>query len=127
MQHFISLKARELKLSTIPTLSPGAVDRMMEYEWPGNVRELENVIERALILNPTGPLTFEYLNLEQPRRTLELRGQGEETDNLDEAMTRHIHRVLSKTKGKVHGSGWGCCPAWNKPEYAKESDEEIRD
>ena len=104
LQHFISLKAGELKLSTIPTLSPGAVDRMMEYEWPGNVRELENVIERALILNPTGPLTFEYLNLDQPGRTLELRGQGEETDNLDEAMTRHIHRILSKTKGKVHGS-----------------------
>jgi len=58
---------------------------------------------RALILNPTGPLTFEYLNLEQPKETLELHRQSEETDNLNEVITRHIRRILSKTKGKVHG------------------------
>lgn len=104
IQHFISLKARELKLPTIPTLSPGAIDPLMTYHWPGNVRELENVIERALILNPTGPLTFEYLNLGQPEKSLELRGQSEKTENLDEVISRHIRRVLSKTKGKVNGS-----------------------
>jgi len=87
-----------------PTLSPGSIDPLMEYNWPGNVREVENVIERALILNPTGPLTFEYLNLGQPQKTLELRGQSEETDNLDAVISRHIRRVLSKTKGKVNGS-----------------------
>jgi transcriptional regulator with GAF, ATPase, and Fis domain len=103
LQHFISLKARELKLPTIPTLSSGAIDPLMEYHWPGNVRELENVIERALILSPTGPLTFEHLNQGQPKKTLELRGQSEETDNLDELISRHIRRVLSKTKGKVNG------------------------
>ena len=103
LQHFISLKARELKLPTIPTLSSGAIDPLMEYHWPGNVRELENVIERALILSPTGPLTFEHMNLGQPKKTLELRGQSEETDNLDELISRHIRRVLSKTKGKVNG------------------------
>ena len=103
LQHFISLKSTELKLPTIPTLSPGAIDPLMGYHWPGNVRELENVIERALILNPTGPLTFEYLNLEQPKKTLELHGQSEETDNLDAVISRHIRRVLSKTTGKVHG------------------------
>jgi transcriptional regulator with GAF, ATPase, and Fis domain len=103
LQHFISLKARELKLPTIPTLSSGAIDPLMEYHWPGNVRELENVIERALILNPTGPLTFEHLNLGQLEKTLELRGQSEETDSLDEVISRHIRRVLSKTNGKVNG------------------------
>lgn len=103
LQHFISLKARELKLPTIPTLSSGAIDPLMEYHWPGNVRELENVIERALILNPTGPLAFEHLNLGQLKKTLELRGQSEETDSLDEVISRHIRRVLSKTKGKVNG------------------------
>jgi transcriptional regulator with GAF, ATPase, and Fis domain len=103
MQHFISLKAKELKLPAIPTLSSGAIDPLMEYHWPGNVRELENVIERALILNPTGPLTFEHLNLGQSKKTLDLQGQTEETDNLDEIITRHIRRVLYKTRGKVHG------------------------
>jgi len=103
VQHFINLKARELKLPTIPTLSTGVIDPLMEYRWPGNVRELENVIERALILNPTGPLTFEHLNLEQPKKPLEIRRQSEETDHLDEVISRHIRRVLFKTKGKVNG------------------------
>jgi transcriptional regulator with PAS, ATPase and Fis domain len=65
LQHFINLKYMELKLPAIPTLSLGAIDLLVEYHWPGNVRELENVVERAMILNPTGPLTFEHLNLEQ--------------------------------------------------------------
>ena len=26
----------------------------MDYDWPGNVRELENVIERAVLLTPSG-------------------------------------------------------------------------
>ncbi len=56
-----------------------------------------------MILNPKGPLTFEHLNQGQPKKTLELEGQSEETDNLDEVISRHIHRVLSKTKGKVNG------------------------
>jgi len=103
VQHFINLKTRELKLPTIPALSPGAIDPLMEYHWPGNVRELENIIERALILKPTGPLIFDHLNLEQPKKTLKLQEQSQETDHLDDVISRHIRRVLSKTKGKVNG------------------------
>ena len=103
LQHFIALKTREFKLPNIPTLSTGAIDPLMEYHWPGNVRELENVIERAMILNPAGSLTFEHLNPGQPKETLELRGYSKETDTIDEILSRHIRRVLSKTKGKVNG------------------------
>jgi transcriptional regulator with GAF, ATPase, and Fis domain len=103
LQHFISLKSREMNLPTIPTLSPAAIDPLMEHHWPGNVRELENVVERALILNPMGPLTFEHLNLGQPEKAPELRSQIEEAESLDELVSRHIRRVLSKTKGKVNG------------------------
>jgi len=106
LQHFISLKARELKLPAIPTLSSGAIDPLMEYHWPGNVRELENVIERALILNPSGPLTFEHLapRQQKQRKSLELPEQGAATEILDEVISRHIRGVLSRTKGKVSGS-----------------------
>ncbi len=103
LQHFIGLKARELKLPAIPSLAAGAIDFLMEYHWPGNVRELQNVIERALILNPSGPLTFGHLSLKHPRKTLELREHGEETDRIDEVLSRHIRRVLSEKKGKVNG------------------------
>ncbi len=32
------------------TISPSAIERLMEYHWPGNVRQLEHVIERAVNL-----------------------------------------------------------------------------
>jgi len=103
LQHFITIKARELNLPAIPALSPGALDPLMDYHWPGNVRELENIVERAMILNPTGPLAFDHLNLGQTQKTLELQGQDEEIDNLDEVISRHIRRTLSKAQDKVSG------------------------
>jgi DNA-binding NtrC family response regulator len=38
--------------SSIKTISPEAMAVLLAYRWPGNVRELENVIERAIVLNP---------------------------------------------------------------------------
>lgn len=35
-------------------IEPKALEALLAYEWPGNVRELENVMERAVILTPTG-------------------------------------------------------------------------
>jgi len=35
-------------------LSEGAQELLVAYGWPGNVRELENVVARALALNPAG-------------------------------------------------------------------------
>ena len=92
-----------MKLPSIPTLSPGAIEPLMEYHWPGDVRELGNVTERALILNPNGPLTFEQLNLKQPQKAMKMQRQKEEIDNLDEIISQHIRRVLSQTKGKING------------------------
>ncbi len=31
------------------TLTPGAVNRLLQHAWPGNVRELQNVLTRALV------------------------------------------------------------------------------
>jgi transcriptional regulator with GAF, ATPase, and Fis domain len=100
VQHFIHKKVKELKLAHIPTLAPSAIDCLLSYDWPGNVRELENVVERALILNPNGPICFENLLVMQP--------QKEETsmfdsDNLDEVTRQHIRNILVKVKGKIHG------------------------
>ncbi len=43
------------------TLSPAARDLLAAYDWPGNVRELENVIARALAMNPSGVILPEDL------------------------------------------------------------------
>lgn len=36
---------------SVPTLTPGAMKLLREYEWPGNVRELRNIFERLTVLN----------------------------------------------------------------------------
>ncbi|MGA1870177.1 MAG: sigma-54 interaction domain-containing protein [bacterium] len=105
LQHFITLKSKELKLSTIPTVSPGVTDMLMKYTWPGNVREMQNVVERALILNPSGPLDFNDINLPMKKKSNVIQDHVSETDNLDEITSHHIRRVLSKTGGKIHGPG----------------------
>jgi len=42
-------------------ISPAARELLVAYDWPGNVRELENVIARALALNPSGVIVPEDL------------------------------------------------------------------
>ena len=44
-------------------LSPAARDLLLAHHWPGNVRELQNVIERAMILEPSDLITPESLML----------------------------------------------------------------
>ena len=42
-------------------LVPEAEKRLLAHTWPGNVRELRNVVERAVILQQSGPITAENL------------------------------------------------------------------
>lgn len=105
LQYFITQKAKELKLSAIPKIAPGAIDHLMEYDWPGNVRELQNVVERTLILMPKGPLAFDQLNLVQQNAAI---GESKKTDvieKLDDAISSHIRRALTESKGRIHGVG----------------------
>ena len=55
VRHFIE-KYRPDGSRGVIELSPEAWKAIYRYQWPGNVRELENMIERAVVLNPTGPI-----------------------------------------------------------------------
>jgi transcriptional regulator with GAF, ATPase, and Fis domain len=104
LQHFISRKAKELNLPAVPTVAPGAIDFLMNYSWPGNVRELGNIVERAMILNPIGPLTFAHMNLGGSTTDASPPASTEQPADLDTVIYRHIREVLSLTNGKVNGS-----------------------
>lgn len=43
------------------SLSPKAIQAMMEYTWPGNVRELKSMIERAMLLSESDIILVEDL------------------------------------------------------------------
>ncbi|MCX7633369.1 MAG: sigma 54-interacting transcriptional regulator, partial [Turneriella sp.] len=51
VQHLLE-KICERNEKKIPRVSEQALRKLQSYNYPGNVRELENILERAVILNP---------------------------------------------------------------------------
>ncbi len=105
LQHFIALKTRELKLPRIPEVVPGSMDILMSYNWPGNVRELSNLVERAMILNPTGLLDFTHLISSRVGASTGPILEASSKKNLDKIISNHIQNVVMETNGKIHGPG----------------------
>lgn len=107
-RHFVAVKSRELGMGMPPSIAPGALLRLMEYDWPGNVRELENLVERELIRHRGGQLTFESIQLNEKVNTKVVTARGSLPHlplKLDEAMAAHISDVLTFANGKIHGPG----------------------
>ena len=56
-EHFNAALSESLNISYHP-LSPEVLNFLESYGWPGNVRELKNVMEKALIISGSGPVTI---------------------------------------------------------------------
>ncbi len=87
VEHFLAKHARG---PTLNRLSPGCLQRMMDYHWPGNVRELENEIERLIVLRGDDEeIVEEFLS---PRIRYEIyptgTGSPEKAPTLPEAVER---------------------------------------
>jgi two-component system response regulator PilR (NtrC family) len=59
-EHFLARFSREIG-KDISAISVPVLERLKAHAWPGNVRELENVIERAVALEPTSTLLLDRL------------------------------------------------------------------
>jgi len=107
-QHFIQKKSREMKMARVPSLAPGALDRLMQYSWPGNVRELENAVERELIIRKElltfGDLSDAKTVESSPQTSAPLIPQPGKLE-LDTVVSDHIRKVLQQCNGKVEGKG----------------------
>ncbi len=57
-----------------PSFSPGALAELVSYAWPGNVRELRNVVERAVLLAPSGVIEGVHLDLDREATTAAVLG-----------------------------------------------------
>ena len=92
-----------------PAMTPDVASRLQAYPFPGNVRELRNVIERALILNPSEGLHGLDLAPEAGLPTRAPRGPGEEAPapdsdlNLREFLTRHERALLVEADKRAGG------------------------
>ncbi|MCS7215362.1 MAG: sigma-54 dependent transcriptional regulator [Thermodesulfovibrio sp.] len=80
----------------VPHIEPEVMEILINNDWPGNIRELANVIERAVILSPSGVISIKYL----PKRIQEKTGtieKKENTLNLIEVEKSLILKALSST------------------------------
>ncbi|MGC8796150.1 sigma-54-dependent transcriptional regulator [Thermodesulfovibrio sp.] len=95
VNHFLNKYSRENN-KPIPQLDPEIMNALMNYDWHGNVRELANVIERAVVLSPSGIISMKHL----PRRIQEQSGWTslkENSLNLLEVEKSLILKALNST------------------------------
>jgi DNA-binding NtrC family response regulator len=103
IQHFIT-KVNKAFAKNIKTISPQAMDLLMQYSFPGNVRELENIIQHAAALTEEEQIFPEDL----PFRLQKLNLQNQFSENLiplDEMEKQYISRVLAKTGHNIKAAG----------------------
>lgn len=120
-QHILDqLNTKKKKIS----LSPGALNALLNYSFPGNVRELENILERASTLCENNRIELEDLKLHPEDSTLEKSparsrmrsGQSElvgsiiPVSSLDEHLEEIEKEILIETLEQAR---------WNKTEAAK--------
>ena len=108
-EHFLQKFTREMAKS-IQGFSPEALGLLTSYAWPGNVRELENVVERAVALEPGPQIVADTLNdhLREPRPATgpgsdhhsALPGSGFNLEqHLQEIERAHVERALKQAGG----------------------------
>lgn len=52
-EHFMVQTAKQRRLHT-KSLSQEVISIMQEYSWPGNIQELSNIVERMMLIEPSG-------------------------------------------------------------------------
>jgi DNA-binding NtrC family response regulator len=98
--HFL----KKLALDTgtrVESITPAAMDKLLEYPWPGNVRELENVIERSLVMAMGSSLDTSDIKLDAPRTRTVASGELSLPDgmSLDQYEQELIRQALKQADG----------------------------
>jgi DNA-binding NtrC family response regulator len=106
LDYFVTKKAREIGLRSIPVITERDIDRLVAYDWPGNVREVANIVEQALIQCKGPTLTFDDLTPLQQRTELPEAEEDlmERRLRLQEVEYRHVRRIMEITDGRVEGN-----------------------
>lgn len=62
-EHFLNIFKKERGTMDL-TISPAAMEKIVQYDWPGNVRELENAIERGVVMGNGKEILLEDLPIQ---------------------------------------------------------------
>lgn len=84
-QHFLKKYCTELG-KDIKKISGEAMEHLLKYHYPGNIRELENIIERAVALEPTDIILPESLP-----EYIRSQGQGVRSQKIGETAEQTIN------------------------------------
>jgi two-component system response regulator PilR (NtrC family) len=110
-EHFLAKFVREMG-KPITGIAPEALNALQAYPWPGNVRELENVIERAVALEPSERVQLQTLpdHVRAGRRPTPISSTAGPSETLPEAgfnleqhlqsiERAHLERALKQASG----------------------------
>lgn len=97
VNHFLHKFSKENN-KPIPQLEPEVMDAIISYDWRGNVRELANVIERSVVLSPSGLISLKYL----PKRIQEVTGWTDSSNNSLNLMEIEKSVILKA----LNSTGW---------------------
>ncbi|MGE3273516.1 MAG: sigma-54-dependent transcriptional regulator [Vicinamibacterales bacterium] len=96
--HFLARFTREMG-KPVSGFTPEALQALEAYPWPGNVRELENIVERAVALEP-GELVEAstlpaYLRAGEPATPIRTTGSGDEAEDVGPgfSLERHLQAI----------------------------------
>ena len=102
--HFINKYSKSMN-KNVMSISPKAMDTLMNYKWYGNVRELENTIERAIVLTDGENIELENLPIEIQnfKDQIQFTPLAEEEYSIKKTLKflemNLIKKALKKTKG----------------------------
>lgn len=95
-------------------ISPGALNRLLNYSWPGNVRELENVLGRAIINLGYGQAVIEAEHLPSLVSSLDHQASGRlgkrtehfhwSGETLEEMRNKWEKEVIAEALAQVGGN-----------------------
>jgi two-component system response regulator AtoC len=103
-RHFLERHRERLGVA-VETISPEAMEALLEYSWPGNIRELENLLERVAVLADGSEIEAQDL----PESILHPAPERAPTDLSDDNLSVKVHsaelervlirRALERTGG----------------------------
>ena len=98
IDRFSKLYNKEIK-----NVEPLAIMKMLHYEWAGNIRELQNVIQEAVILNSTGSINEDELNLRASSKKFNSIGtfKSAKENSVSDFEKSYLNNLLASFKGNL--------------------------